>query len=83
MSVFTEFGTRFLFLEGGDAIGIEKDEKEKTTLTVKAGAQKTAVRLNQSEVLSLIEYLAIAAKTGTGVPLVNATAEQIKEIEKG
>ena len=75
----TELGTRVLVLEGGGCLVVTKHEAENTFLTARDhfGLEATTIKLSltQSEVLQLIEQLAIAARVGTGRAIVEAPKE--------
>lgn len=69
--VHTEFGTRILLLQNGQSVSLVKTEFETVVMRV-GGAMP--VLMTCQEVLCLIEYLAVAARAGTGKPYVEAPA---------
>lgn len=78
--ITTQFGTRIIQLKDGCSIMLEKHEGEAVDLTVlgplaSGMRQKIKVQLTQSDLLSLIEFSAVAARKGTGVELVDTLPE--------
>jgi len=73
--VTTEFGTRIVALRGGGSIMLEKHESEMVSITLDDRAGCTKVQLTQSELLTLVEYLAVAGRKGTGRELAEMPAE--------
>jgi len=70
--VNTEFGTRILLIAGtGSSVKVTKDERDVTTLMVQdAQMRRVEIELGQMDLLTLIEFFALAAKPGTGKPYV-------------
>jgi hypothetical protein len=74
--VNTEFGTRVLLIPGtGCSVTVVKNEDESTSMLVQdAEKRRVEVQLGQIDLLTLIEFFALAAKPGTGKPYVEMPA---------
>lgn len=69
--VTTELGTRILLATEGSSVHVTKDESEVVKITVRAAdGSFVTLALSHSECMSLIEFLAIAARPGSGRPIV-------------
>lgn len=78
----TEFGTRIILLsctsEMGSMIVLNKHESERLFMHIMIGNHKLEVQLTQTEILTLIEALAVAARVGTGREIVDAAEDKPK-----
>lgn len=74
--VYTTLGTRVLLLSGGNSVLVTKDESELVKLRVQdADKRRIELTLTAVDCLSLIEFLSVAARPGSGRPLIDALPE--------
>jgi hypothetical protein len=77
--VTTELGTRVLMLQHGGSIMLTRHDDNPLVLTTAApGGVKVRLVLTPDEALSLIEVLAIAARSGAGRELIDAASDSSK-----
>lgn len=74
--VYTTMGTRILLLTDGGSVLVTKDESELVKLSVQApDKRRVDLALTPTDCLGLIEFLAVAARPGSGKPLVEMPAD--------
>lgn len=74
--VYTTLGTRILMLADGGSVLVTRDESELVKLSVQTpDKRRIELPLTATDCLSLIEFLSVAARPGSGRPLVDVQVE--------
>lgn len=74
--VYTMMGTRVLMCADGSSVLVTKDESEMIKLVVQSpDKRRVELALSATDCLALIEFLAVAARPGSGRPLIDTLPE--------
>ena len=83
---YSAMGTRMIMLDGGGMIIVTKDEESAEVIRLSVqdpdADRHVHLALTPTEALTMIEYLAVAARPGVGEPYITAEAEALPPPKK-